>query len=1253
MGIVVLNAYENNLKNFSVDIPTGKMTALTGVSGSGKSSLLKNVLAASGARKYTCTQSKTIRSALMLSNYVKVDEVVNLPQTVFIDAKNAVTTPNSTVSTVSGVHELLRNLFLDLGECYCPFCGKRINDTIKLPKSFVVDIVCDERYDIFLTQIADYGKIVNELFFDKNQNVLPKRGKSARFAEVHFEIENCSEKQIAEINKVFNCIVYVDRYERYDPIKKVLCENCGRAVPRLTRGRMSFFTPFDEGGGMCRRCNGSGQIVGTETKTLILDDNKTFLGGAICFVNDKGIKYTQVNVSIIKAFARRENIDLKKKVKDLSSTELEKLMEGDVIPLSIAVGHGKKISVIYRGVIGELKESFLKGKGVVQLARFFKKQCCSFCHGTRLDEELKGLRLYGKPLETFLRMTFSELREWCEVVQPQIDYKARPYLERLLHKVDNFCRISCGHLSLDRASNTLSGGELQRIRVCSLLNASVNGLCYLLDEPSSGLHEQDIESLGALLRDICDKGNTIVMVEHNRKMLSFCDWIVEIGPGGGENGGTLVFSDNIDNIANYESPTARLLSGKLKPIQKNVHAKIEDFLLFEHLEDNNLKDVTVSIPYGVFSTVCGISGSGKSTLLRNVLLERIGKNVKKYNFADIVYLSQNSVAIPYTSTVATQVDCFNVIVSSFSKSSQIPQEYFKPNSSKGKCPICAGRGVLVSPENELVGICHNCKGQRFDADVLAATLKHHHFGELMMLPLSEIGKFVEDESINSFSKMASLLGIGYLTLSRQISTLSKGEYQRLKIANAIAQNVKNTLFLLDEPSKGLHATDATNLITAIHELTAMGNTVVAVEHNPIVIFQSDYIIEFGGTGKSGGYLLYSGISAGIVDKDTPTGYAIKETMTVKPHQQSKFNMDCKYEIGGQPYIYAQNSVHDVTSLRSQFEDIESMTLSDLLAATIPGNVFYSRTKYFEERIISSPVFRSIDFATKKRYSFSIYDVLGLRESYTKDVIRRNPGKADLLRFVFDDNSLTGKCNFCKGRGRTEVVDEDLFLDGHYLSKEAQQFLKKSLMFTETLKELNNKLGISLLDEFGEKNKLARQILFYGYDACIQDRLCECEWPGLINFFLRNHAHYPNDLGDVFFASRHNARCPVCGGRMFQSEYNQIASTEPLKYQDLMRKPIEWVMDKLDDNRMEQRYSCLKQHLKIAIDLGIGGLCAGEWMSGLSEVQTGLVCLAAMMNYGIWGSAVAVRHLEILQPIQKKNVMEAINDLAKTNTVFIC
>ena len=1253
MNIEIHNAYENNLKNFSVNIPIGQMTALTGVSGSGKSSLLKNVLAATGARRYSCTQSKTVRSALQISNFIKVEDIFNLPQTIFIDTKNSVTSHISTVSTVSGVHELLRNLFLEIGECFCPFCENKIVNEDSFPESFVVDIVCDTRYNDFLTLLKDYGKVVKELFFDKNQKQLPKKSKAARFAEIHFEIRNCTEKIIEIFNKEYGICVLVDDSERYDPTKKIRCPHCGRTIPKLTRSRMSFSTPFDEGGGMCRECNGSGQTAGGDIHDFILDSQKTFLGGAVYCVNEKGIKYTQINESVLKAFARREGIDLKKKFKELSLEDINKLMYGDIKELSIGIGQGKKKNILYRGVIGELRECFLRGQHIAQLAKYFEKKACTSCHGTRLDKEIMGLRLRGIPLESFLRMTLSELLDWCYLTIAKIEPSARPYIERLLRRVENFCKVSCGHLTLDRSSNTLSGGEIQRIRVCALLNASVNGICYLLDEPSSGLHEKDIESLGALLRDICNNGNTIIIVEHNRKLLHYCDWIVEFGPGGGKKGGTLVFSDKIENICKYNSPTANLLNNNSWDKVPLTHIEYNNFLLFEHLCENNLKDITIKIPFNAFTTLCGISGSGKSTLLRQVLWERISSNTKNYGFSGITYLSQHASAIPYTSTVATVVDCFDVIVKYFSESSKKARELFLPNSLKGKCPVCLGRGVLISSEKELLGTCPQCNGERFDSDVLTTQLGKHQFGELMQAPLSEIGDIITDKTIIRFSNVTKLLGVGYLTLSRRTSSLSKGELQRLKIANAIAQNVTGHIFLLDEPSKGLHVSDATNLVKAIRELTTMGNTVVAVEHTPMVIRQSDYIIELGGTGKNGGYLLYSGSAEEILKGNTPTAMVLKNENVVQRKHEVNAPNNCEYIIAGETFSFPVNSVHNVKDLRNHFENLASMTSSDLLAASIPGNAYYSRAKYYDEKIINSPVLRCIDFAIKKRYDFSLYDVLGLRDAYIKDIIKQHEKSADLFRFLFDDSSLTGKCYFCRGRGKTDIVDEEFFMEGLQLSKETKQFLKSSLSFSDFSRDVKKSHGISFSGDLDGTN-IARKILFYGSQAdpnCMESDT-ENKWPGLINFFLRNHAYYPNGRGDEIFASRHEAICPVCSGMMFQEKFIKYVNEEPIRYQDLMKFPLEIILTKLT-GKTGERYHCLKQRLELVIKLGLGTHYASERLSDLTEPKTGLVYLGAMLNHDVSGQALLIHNIELLSSALQQNAMDAILQLSRKNTIFIC
>lgn len=1237
MKIHVRQAYENNLKHISVDIPLYQITGLTGVSGSGKSTLLKNVLAASGSADYTRIQTKTIRDALRISDFVKAESVSNMPLSIFIAAKNIVSNPMSTVSTVSGVQEILRNLFTGFGEIHCPDCGTMVSSSILANAVFSAELIYDERYEAALTYIRKRGEILSESFFDRKNKPVKPWAKTAALALVRFSLRQPGDQIIRDLHKQFGCDVLVcDSRGEYDPLSAVRC-SCGRILPRIARSRLSFATPFNEGGGACRHCNGSGSVVSINRDALIQDMGKSIFQGGIRFLTEKGLAYTTVTERFVQAAADLYGINTSEPLCRIPEKNLEKLFYGsdDVITFRDRVG-GKK-SLSFQGIVPYLCQSYIQGKGGTSLAACCIRRPCPQCGGLRLDREVDCIVLFGKTISELLSMTLTELRDWAAEVQ--VPAEARIYLDRLQRKTDYFCRVSCGHLSLGRSSKTLSGGELQRLRICAMLNSSVNRLCYLLDEPSSGLHASEVESLGALLRELCTQGNTVVMVEHNQNLLRFCDHIVDLGPVGGNAGGYLLFSDRLSQVSQYDTATAALLSGKTEATLPALTAAQElqtPCFTFANLTQNNLKNITVRIPTGCFSVICGVSGSGKSTLLRDVVLEKIGKDPQAFGVRAVSFLGQSGGAMPATSTVVTLLKLSDHIAKIFSAASSLDRSYFLPNSKYGKCTVCEGKGVLFSESGETIGVCNTCHGKCFSSQVLSLRVRGTNIDELLNVPLDQLGTLTDDKKMIRLSFVFGLLGIGYLTLSRKTRSLSTGELQRVRLAYSLSNSEeKGQLYLLDEPSKGLHNKDVGNLAKAIHLLVDAGNTVIAVEHNAHLIADSDYLVELGGTGRDGGYLLYNGVPSGL--SDTPTAQLLRQALEGHPAPPLE-----ELPVSAPPVLPDLGP--------EQIREIARRTVEEYLSVAIPNNIFFSRV-HSVQQTQGIPCLQLIDFSERIRYDISLYAALGIRESLIACACASNPVEGGILRYVLNDESPTGKCARCGGSGAITLVDEAFFMENGALTKACARFLQNSTCYKEAAKTLRSDYGIHITKPLAEMNLDERQTLFWGWPTPLKAAGKQMTWPGIIVSFLQNHHHYPDPMAEKLYTARRKESCPVCGGELLRPEYRKLQFLG-MTYGELMTKPVQDL-----NHAVDARACCIPAAkkalsiLSLLAEVGLGDVTLNQMLAQMDGCRAALVRWISMFVNRTADIGIVVDHWEGLNQKTIAFLEKTASDWRKTNPVW--
>ena len=924
--IIIKGARENNLKNIDLEIPKNKLVVMTGVSGSGKSSLAFDTIYAEGERRYIESLSAYARQFLGGSDKPDVDSIEGLSPSISIDQKTTNNNPRSTVGTVTEIYDYLRLLFARIGTPYCPIHHKPIkSQSIEEMVNKVLELGEGTKIEI-LSPVVHGEKGTHQDLFDD----LRKKGFTR--VRVNGELRDLSEEIKLEKNKKDNIYVVIDRIvvspdERsriFEAIEistkmadgKVLihiidgeefimsehyaCPECNFSLPELEPRLFSFNAPY----GACPECKGLGIKQHLSLDLLIPDKNKTILEGGIKgFSIDQNMALTQLE-TVCDYF----NIDLTKKIKDFTKEELNIILYGTnkVLDYEYVSKNGNKryVKDTYEGIVNNYERRYIEtnSKWIRDwLGTFMVDQACPKCHGARLNDNVLAVKINHKNIFEVCNYSIKELSEFMENLkltkeQEQISNLIVKEIKNRLSFLNN---VGLGYLTLSREASTLSGGESQRIRLATQIGSKLTGVLYVLDEPSIGLHQKDNDRLINSLKEMRDLGNTLIVVEHDEDTMRAADFLVDVGPGPGSEGGYIVAKGTPEEVMkNPNSLTGKYLSGELKiEVPKKRRKGNGNYIEIKGAKENNLKNISVKIPLGTMTLVTGVSGSGKSTLVNEILLKSLrskvygtmvvpGKHKEIKGIDDIdkvVDISQDPIGRTPRSNPATYVGVFDDIRDLFAemKESKIKgydKGRFSFNVKGGRCEACWGDGVKKIEMHFLPDVyvpCDVCHGTRYNSETLEVKYKGKNISEVLDMRVSEALEFF-NASPKIKNKLQTMVDVGlsYIKLGQSAPTLSGGEAARVKLAKELQKKpTGKSVFILDEPTTGLHTDDIKKLLVILQRIVDNGDTVIIIEHNLDVIKCADYIVDLGPNGgDDGGKVIATGTPEQVAkNKDSYTG----------------------------------------------------------------------------------------------------------------------------------------------------------------------------------------------------------------------------------------------------------------------------------------------------------------------------------------------------------------------------------------------
>lgn len=930
--MAVYGARVHNLKNIDAFIPHDKLTVITGLSGSGKSSLAFDTVYAEGQRRYIETFSSYARNMLGALERPDVDKITGLCPVISIEQKTVNKNPRSTIGTITEVYDFLRLLFARIGEAVSYKSGKPM---IKYTEEQILELILgkfDNQKVLILSPLVNNRKGHYKELFEQ------LRRKGYLNVRVDGELQEIVVGMRLDRYKNHNIELVVDKLKVSGKDSQRLKETIAVAMKQgdgviqvfdVEKGEGFFYSKslmdpitglsyrepaphnfsFNSMQGACPKCKGLGSVNLIDVDKIIPDKSKTIYSGGILPLGSYSNNFI---FSQIAGICEKEGYSLKTPIKDLSEKALDEILNGTDEALVNPAGIGRGYQPTYDGIVKYIEmqqNDEVSSKAQKWAGQFYTPTVCPVCHGARLNREALHYFIDGKNIDELANMELSDLKEWVDTVEQKLGKQqqvvAKEILKEIRSRLHFLNDVGLDYLSLSRSSMSLSGGESQRIRLATQIGSQLVNVLYILDEPSIGLHQRDNDRLIHSLKELRDLGNTVVVVEHDKDMMLESDYVIDIGPKAGRKGGKVVFAGTPEEMLKSGTLTAGYLNGSLKiEVPAKRRKGNGKKLTLKGCSGNNLKDVDLTLPLGALICITGVSGSGKSTIinetLQPILSQKFYRSLKEplpykaikgiENIDKVVTVDQAPIGKSPRSNPATYTNVFANIRNLFVELPEAKIRGYKPgrfsfNMSGGRCDVCKGNGYRSIEMNFLPNVlapCEACHGQRYNRETLEVRFKGKSIADVLDMTINQAVEFFENmPSILSKIKVLQDVGLGYIKLGQPSSTLSGGESQRVKLATELSKkDTGKTLFILDEPTTGLHFEDIRILMGVLNKLVDRGNTVLVIEHNLDVIKCADYIVDMGPEGgKNGGKIIAVGTPEEICEsKDSITGKFLRKEL---------------------------------------------------------------------------------------------------------------------------------------------------------------------------------------------------------------------------------------------------------------------------------------------------------------------------------------------------------------------------------------